>query len=166
VVCDTSVLLHLIEADALPVLMQMGDIALPRAVVTEMTQYSPLWLTEKPSWIHVHSLTDSLLKEATAWCQAGLLDSGEAEAIALTRQIKADWFLTDDAAARLFAQSLGIEVHGSLGVVLWAAAVGKLSRADAEATLDRLAKSSLWVSAKVLAEARIALTQLYRGRTA
>lgn len=105
-VCDTSVLLHLTEADALPVLIRMGDIAVPRAVVTEMTQYNPLWLTEKPSWIDVHSLTDSLLKEATAWCQAGLLDSGEAEAIALARQIKAAWFLTDDAAARLFAQSL------------------------------------------------------------
>ena len=166
VVCDTSVLLHLTETDALPVLMRMGDIAVPRAVATEMTQYSPLWLTEKPSWIRVHSLTESLWKEATAWCQAGLLDSGEAEAIVLARQINAAWFLTDDAAARLFAQSLGIEVHGSLGVVLWAAAVGELSRADAEAMLDRLAKSSLWISAKVLAEARVALTRLYRGRMA
>jgi len=27
--------------------------------------------------------------------------------------------LTDDAAARLFAATLGMEVHGSLGVVLW-----------------------------------------------
>lgn len=166
VVCDTSVLLHLTEADALPVLMRMGDITVPRAVVTEMTQHSPLWLTEKPSWIHVHSLTDSFLKEATAWCQAGLLDSGEAEAIALTREINAAWLLTDDAAARLFAQSLGIEVHGSLGVVLWAAAVGELNRPDAEEMLDRLAKSSLWISAKVLAEARVALTQLYHGRIA
>jgi predicted nucleic acid-binding protein len=164
VVCDTSVLLHLTEADALPVLMRMGDIVVPRAVVTEMTQYSPLWLTEKPSWIHVQSLTDPFLKEAMAWRQAGLLDSGEAEAIALARQITAAWLLTDDAAARLFAQSLGIEVHGSLGVVLWAAAVRELSRTDAEAMLDRLAESSLWISARVLAEARRALRQLYRGR--
>ena len=161
-VCDTSVLLHLAEADALAVLIQVGDICVPRAVVTEMAQHRPSWRTEEPSWVHVQSLTASLLKQATAWCQAGLLDSGEAEAIALAQQINADWFLTDDAAARLFAQSLRIEVHGSLGVVLWAAAVGKLSRADAEATLERLAKSSLWISSKVLAEARAALGTLCR----
>jgi predicted nucleic acid-binding protein len=66
-----------------------------------------------------------------------------------------------DAAARLFAQTLGLEVHGSLGVVLWAAAVGRLGRAEAETTLDRLAQSSLWISARVLAEAKAALDQLF-----
>jgi predicted nucleic acid-binding protein len=62
----------------------------------------------------------------------------------------------------LFSQSLGIEVHGSLGVVLWAAAVGELTRVEAEATLRRLVNSSLWISTKVLAEAMAALRQLYR----
>ena len=99
--------------------------------------------------------------EATAWQQGGLLHAGEAEAIALTRQTRADWFLTDDATARLFAQSLGIEVHGSLGVVLWATAVGHLTRSNAEAALDRLVQSSLWISAKILAEARAALDRLF-----
>ena len=91
----------------------------------------------------------------------GAVRREEAEAIALARQINAHWLLTDDAATRLFAQSLGLEVHGSLGVVLWAAAVGQLDRANAEATLGRLAQSSLWVSARVLAEARTALEQLF-----
>lgn len=88
------------------------------------------------------------------------MDAGEAEAIALARQVQADWFLTDDAAARLFARALGLEVHGSLGIVLWAAAVGHLNRTAAETALNHLARSSLWVSAKVLAEARSALDQL------
>jgi hypothetical protein len=99
-------------------------------------------------------------EKAIAWQQAGLLDAGEAEAIALARQVQADWFLTDDTAARLFAQVLGLEVHGSLGIVLWAAAVGHLNQTAAEAALNHLARSSLWVSARVLAEARSALDQL------
>ncbi len=160
--CDTSALLHLAEVEALPLLSRMGDVFVPGAVDVEMTQQNPLWRTEKPSWIHVRSVTSSRLREATAWRQAGLLDLGEAEAIALARHMDAQWLLTDDAAARLFAQSLGIEVHGSLGVVLRAASAGELSRADAEATLGRLANSSLWISAKVLAEARAALKQLFR----
>ena len=99
--------------------------------------------------------------EAAGWQQAGLLDAGEAEAVALARQLNAQWLWTDDAAARLFAQTLGLEVHGSLGIVLWAAALGHLNRADAEVALDRLAQSSLWISARVLAEARAALGQLF-----
>ncbi|MEW5762826.1 MAG: DUF3368 domain-containing protein, partial [Bacillota bacterium] len=79
----------------------------------------------------------------------------------LARQIRADWLVTDDAAARLFAQTLGIEVHGSLGIVLWAAATGRLNRPEAEALLDRLARSSLWLSPRVLAEAKAALENIY-----
>jgi predicted nucleic acid-binding protein len=81
--------------------------------------------------------------------------------MALARQIGADWFLTDDAAARLLASALGIEVHGSLGILLWAAAVGHLGRIEAEAALSRLAASSLWVSGRVLEEARSALRRLF-----
>ena len=47
-----------------------------------------------------------------------------------------------------------------LGVVLSSAAFGHLDRVEAEEVLDRLAQSSLWVSARVLAEARAALDQL------
>lgn len=161
VVSNTGPLLHLGEAEALTLLGQTGEVYIPRAVDIETAQQNPLWQTQKPAWIHVHTLTASYAMEAVAWQQAGLLDSGEAEAVALVRQMNAHWLLTDDAAARLFAQSLGMEAHGSLGVVLWAAAVGHLNRAEAEATLDRLAQSSLWISAKVLAEAKAALSQLF-----
>jgi len=44
--------------------------------------------------------------------------------------------------------------------VLWAITAGHLNRVAAEAALKRLAQSSLWTSAKVLAEARSALDQL------
>ncbi len=46
------------------------------------------------------------------------LGAGEAEAIALARSLHADWLLTDDAEARVVAQLAGLEVHGSLGVLL------------------------------------------------
>jgi predicted nucleic acid-binding protein len=49
------------------------------------------------------------------------LGPGEIEAILLARAVNADWLLTDDAGARLVAAFLGLEVHGSLGVILWAA---------------------------------------------
>jgi predicted nucleic acid-binding protein len=114
----------------------------------------------KPAWLHMTQLDSEQALEARAWQQAGLLHHGEAEAIALARQLRADWLLTDDAAERLVAQSLGLEVHGSLGVVLWAAAMRHLSHAEAESALDRLARSSLWISPSVLQAAKAALKQM------
>ena len=159
-VSNTGPLIHLSEAQSLALLMQTGEAYIPRAVDVEMEQHDSMWPSARPPWILVEMLSAPYDEEATTWQQAGLLDAGEAEAIALARQVQADWFLTDDAAARLFAQALGLEVHGSLGIVLWAAAVGHLNRLAAEAALNRLAQSSLWVSATVLVEARSALDRL------
>ena len=75
-------------------------------------------------------------------------------------QIGADWILTDDAAARTMAHHQEFEVHGSLGIILWAAVTGTLGKAEAERALDALAQSSLWVSNRVLSEARSALGKL------
>jgi predicted nucleic acid-binding protein len=69
--------------------------------------------------------------------------------------------LTDDAAARLVAQQHGLEVHGSLGVILWGAASGHLVRTEAETSLEALSRSSLWISARILEEARTALRQIF-----
>ena len=159
VVSDTGPLLHLVEAQALHLLRQVGDLHVPPQVVAEMTYRLSAW--QAPGWITIDALAASHAAEATAWQQAGLLDAGEAEAIALACQLRANWFLTDDAAARLFATELGLETHGSLGVVLWAAAVGLLDHSQADHTLTRLAASSLWISNKVLAEARSALGAMF-----
>jgi hypothetical protein len=53
-----------------------------------------------------------------------------------------------------------MEVHGSLGIVLWAAASGHTGRDEAALMLDRLAASSLWISSRVLAEAHKALREM------
>jgi predicted nucleic acid-binding protein len=65
------------------------------------------------TWLDHDHRGDHSFAQATRWLQVGLLDIGEAEAIALARQLNANWFLTDDAVARVLATSLGLEVHGS-----------------------------------------------------
>ncbi len=76
-------------------------------------------------------------------------------------QEHADWFLTDDAKARQFAESAGLEVHGSIGLLLWSVANEHiLEKALALHLLDNLANSSLWISERVLQEARKAINAL------
>ena len=142
VVCDTGPLLHLGEAQALELLARAGEVSMPLAVDLEMLVHQQDWQNQRPAWIVVQPLELPYHTAAAQWQHAGLLHSGEASAVALVRQLHADWFLTDDTAARVFAQSLGLEVHGSLGTILWAAAMGHLQRAEAERALDRLAQSS------------------------
>jgi predicted nucleic acid-binding protein len=160
IVCDTGPLLHLGEAGVRDLLSPAGIVHIPSAVDLEMRGYDPAWHMRKPAWLHVTQLDSEHALEARAWRQARLLHHGEAEAIALARQLRADWLLTDDAGGRLVAQSLGLEVHGSLGVVLWAAAMRHLSHPEGESALDRLARSSLRISPSVLQAAKAALKQM------
>lgn len=161
VVTNTGPVVHLREAGALELLWLTGEVHAATAVDMELGQFDASWRSGRPAWIRVVTLMDAAQQEALAWQQAGVLHAGEAETLALAQQLSADWVLTDDAAARLVARSLGREVHGSLGVILWVAAVGHLNDAEAEATLERLVGSSLWMSARVVAEARAALREIF-----
>jgi predicted nucleic acid-binding protein len=141
-------------------LQEAGEITIPPAVRAELINHDSFWDRHMPEWIEPGNLEPRFLESATRWLQAGLLDSGEAEALSLATQLKAHWLLTDDAAARLIAQQQGLEVHGSLGVILWAAATGQFQRSEAERALDSLFRSSLWLSASVREEARAALRRI------
>ena len=161
-IADTGPLLHLHEAGALHLVPLIGKVSVPRIVLGELQKHAPdLWPHELPAWVKQVPLTTSSRRRAQSWVQAGLLDAGEAEALALADAVHADWFLTDDAAARLLAKSLGIAAHGSLGVVLWSAGQNLISKIEAETLLTALAESSLWVSPRVRAEAQLALEKLF-----
>jgi predicted nucleic acid-binding protein len=160
IVCDTGPLLHLQEASSLDLLSAAGRIVIPSAVRAELNDYDPLWNESRARWITVESLEPENARRANRWVQADLLHEGEAEALSLAIQMRADWLLTDDAAARLVAQQQGLEVHGSLGVVLWAAATGHLQQPEAESRLEALSRTTLWMSSRVLEEARAALRQI------
>ena len=160
VVSDTGPLLHLAEADALSLLKYLGEIHIPTVVALEMAEHFPRLKKTLPAWLIINGLEQFHARRASEWQSAGLLDGGEASAIALAQQINADWLITDDNAARLFAQSIDMEVHGSLGVVLWVALKGNLTRSEAEYVLQRLHKSSLWISDNILAEAIATLDEI------
>lgn len=161
VVCDTGPVWHLCEAGILDILRVAGEVIIPTAVDVELGRLVAGWSRSRPRWLHVRRLLSRQRADPMLRQLARELGAGEAEAIVLARTLRADWLLTDDAEARAVAQLAGLEVHGSLGVLLWAAVSGRLPEGDAYAALDRLARSSLWISTSVLGEARIALRKIY-----
>ena len=60
------------------------------------------------------------------------LDRGEAEAIALSIEMKADLLLIDEREGRIVALQAGLQVRGVLGILLRAKATGKISSIKTE----------------------------------
>jgi predicted nucleic acid-binding protein len=158
VVCDTGPLLHLGEANIIHLLHLAGEIFIPPAVSKEFERNASG--IKVPDWVIVKELEEPYQKKALEWNKQ--IDEGESAAIALTMQMQAEWLLTDDTAARQFGESLGLEIHGSVGLLLWAVAVNQVgSENEALNFLDALAGSSLWISDRVVNRARKAIHTLY-----
>lgn len=164
-VTDTGPLLHLHQAGFLELLPGMGEMLTPPAVASEWRRLAPDFAQAGwPVWLSEVALPKEALAVADNWMRAGLLDRGEAEALALARVTESTGIVTDDAAAREMAAALGFEVSGSLGVVLLAAARGVLDRGEAFGALERLeSHSTLWLSARVRTEARAALERIIQA---
>lgn len=160
IVRDTGPLLHLSEAGAAHLLSLAGKVLISPLVAAEFVANSQGW--NPPQWIQVVALEKSSQRKAERWMSTEHIHSGEAEAIGLALQEHADWLLTDDAIARQFAESLGLEVHGSIAILLWSMAKGIVPEKElAVQLMDRLAKTSLWISDRVLQEAYKAIDTLF-----
>jgi len=80
-------------------------------------------LVESSDWISVRQVADSDLL-----CLLNKdLDQGEAEAIALAKEIQAKLILLDERAARKIASALNLNVLGTVGLLIKARQVGKLT---------------------------------------
>jgi predicted nucleic acid-binding protein len=97
---------------------------IPPIVIAELKRNAPKW--KLPDWVTIQQLDSAASTRAAKWIRSQMIDPGEAEAVSLVLQVKGDWLLTDDAQARQFAESLGVETHGSVGILLWAVAVEML----------------------------------------
>ena len=132
---------------------QFGEILVPNAVLDELKVSE-----ERPGsqsireaislgWIRSRDVSNEpltqLLKQS--------LDRGEAEAIALAIELKADWTLLDEREGRKVAKSLGLKVTGILGVLLRAKQLGELE--SLQPVIDELVnKAGFRIAPELLAE--------------
>ena len=129
VVSNTSPILNLAIVNQLILLhQQFGEILIPNAVLDELkvSEKRPgsQAISEAISsgWIQSREVSN----EPLAQLLKQTLDRGEAEAIALAIELKADWTLLDEREGRKVAKSLGLKVTGILGILLRAKQLGEL----------------------------------------
>ncbi|RKR82750.1 putative nucleic acid-binding protein [Mucilaginibacter gracilis] len=110
VITDTSCFIILEKIHALEFLNKIFDIVLTTPEIA--FEYGhPL-----PSWVTIQRVGNTKLQQQFNH----LLDPGEASAIALAHETPCQYLITDDRAARKFAESLGLQVKGSVGVLIYA----------------------------------------------
>lgn len=118
VVADTSVLVALAACDALSLLDQLfQEVRVPPAVLRECTVPGKPGVELLEAYLRPRVVEIDL--EEFVIAVAGL-GQGELEAMALYKRLHADRLLIDDHRARKVAVLNGIEIVGSLGVLLGA----------------------------------------------
>ena len=118
VACDAGPLIHLDELRCLDLLRDFAEVVVPDGVRMEVQRHRPSALRRRSVKIRYVSSLPEADAELTQLAHAFLLGAGELAVLRLMRQSPQAIFLTDDAAARLVAQRLGYEVHGTIGVVI------------------------------------------------
>lgn len=120
IVSNTSPISNLIAIGHLSLLQQVyGDIIIPKAVADEVakaaTTYPQAALISTLPWISVQPISDEM---AVARFQSQKLDAGEAEAIVLALELKAELLIVDEQLGRAVATREGLNITGLMGVLL------------------------------------------------
>lgn len=149
VVSNTSPLIHLEKIGRLELLRELfGEIRIPRAVEAELLQRRPP--RELPGWVRP---SVAAVPDVVARLAARVRGRGEAETLALAVRERADLVLTDDRMALREAKRLGLEVTGTLGVLVRAKRQGLLEEIRGE--VERLRQAGAWFGRDVVVRALV-----------
>ena len=122
VIADSTCLISLAHISKFDLLKELfGEVIVPQAVfdeVVHMGRNRPGQNELRNSgWIKTRTVKDKLAVEALMTD----LGRGEAEVIVLARETKADLIILDDGKARRKAKALGLEITGTIDILLYAA---------------------------------------------
>lgn len=154
-VCNSGPLIHLAQINLFKIFKQFEEIIIPKSVFEEVC------VQGKPGENEIKSLKNlkiiKVKNKEIAYLKKKLyrwkLSLPEVEAIYLAKKLN-KILLTDDLDAREAAESISVEVHGSVGVILRAFREKILTKDETiNALNDLYEKSKLFVSRVIIEEA-------------
>lgn len=119
IISDTSPISNLLRIGQISLLQQLyGRVIIPPTVHEEIRTLETFgidtsWLSNT-DWLVIQAVRDQALVASLR----EELDPGEAEAIALSLELKADRLLIDERLGRQVAQRFGLKVTGLLGMLV------------------------------------------------
>ncbi|MFB6186203.1 MAG: PIN domain-containing protein [Halobacteriaceae archaeon] len=155
VVVDSTVLIYLARLGDLDLLGSLFDrVIVPEPVYDEVVKtgheedYRDAIAVEEAmnEFMEIVELSDDVARQTGQIQDTADLGRGEAAAMALARHHDGQC-LTDDHAARTTAESVGLEIGGTIFVLLEALTEGQLSFKAYESRIDQLANGGFRMSA-------------------
>jgi predicted nucleic acid-binding protein len=155
VVCDTSVLSYLALIGQLHLLPKLfGHITIPRTVLAECLHPDAPELLRSALTPELPSFAVTLVGGPNL-PETASLDPGEAEAISIAWQNRADsLLLIDEKQGRAIATSLGLQVRGLLGLLMEG---HRQQFLEFDSAIERLKPLGFRLSEQLIADARRSL---------
>lgn len=150
VISDTTPLISLMKIESLDILEKMyKEIIIPKAVYDEliinMDYKSEIDIIQKCTFLQTKIVEENL--SVTLLQKQLKLDLGESEAIVLANSIDADLIIIDERKARRIAKDIGLNVTGTLGILVEAKQCGLVK--ELKPLLDKLIKNEIRISKKL-----------------
>ena len=151
VVADAGPLIHLAAIGQLELIHRLSsEVLVPQAVFDEVVVVGAglpgAAEVGAASWIRVVTPTR---RDVVAALLGGGLHLGEAQAIAVAVELGADRLLIDERQGRLTAETMGVAVVGSIGILIAAKVRGEVTALAPH--LYALRASGLWLSEGLIA---------------
>ncbi|ADC65074.1 conserved hypothetical protein [Ferroglobus placidus DSM 10642] len=160
-VSNAGPLIHLAKIGRIDLLKEIfGEIIVPKTVKVEVIDRGKekgnpdAFLIESTDWIKI--VDDP--KDANELAKKVGIHHGEACAILLAKSLNVP-VLLDDSDARKFALGLGLEVVGSVGIIIKAVRLELISKEEGLGDLEKLA-NVMWLSVNVYEKARKVIESL------
>lgn len=151
VVCDAGPVIHLDELGCLDLLTDFVPLLLPRQVWREVTRHRAQLTDGDIPGMTIVDVPGAASAKLSALSDSLALHGGERAALTLIERAGARLLLCDDGAARLAAESLGVEVHGTIGVIIRSIRRQMRTREQVVAVLRELPhRSTLHLSSQLL----------------
>jgi predicted nucleic acid-binding protein len=146
VVSNATSLIALTAVGSLDLLANLfGEVHVPDAVYEEVViagaGKAGAEAVAQAAWVVRRSVTNR--SAVSALMTNSSLDVGESEAIVLAQELKADFVLLDDRAARRAAQRLNLNVIGTVGILLLSKYEGHLQ--TVRPLLDALLRAGIYL---------------------
>jgi uncharacterized protein len=149
IISDTTTISNLFIIQKLWILQQLyKEIIIPTSVYDELLKLEGLGHNidqlKLANWLKVQSLQNKDLFIILT----DLIDRGEAEAIALAKELNADLLIIDETKGRHFAKKLNLQVIGLVGILLLAKQQLIIPNVK-EVLLELKIKAGFWLSNEV-----------------
>ncbi len=152
VISDTTPIISLLKINQLELLNYMfGEVQVPDAVYEELISNAKFRKEAEKilSAEYIKKVVVEDKKSVTLLRRATGLDAGESEAIILSDEIKADLLLMDELKGRQVAKQMGLNIMGTVGILMTAFDEKLLSAEEIEQCIDVLRNNGRHICEKL-----------------